>query len=555
MPQDRVPVGIPGLDYLLKGGLIPNASIMVEGTPGTGKSTLGMQFIAAGVAMGHPGVLVTLEEYPSEFYRDALNYGWDFVRWEKEDLVRVVATSPEALKQQIELGGPLSTEIRTIGAKRIVVDSVTHFERISTDPGFLRTALSGLIHAFKIQDMLSLFTKDIESPGALEFWGRYSVDVLIELSFRLMKERERHRFIEIHKARGQDHILGRNTFKISNHGIEIFPRATPEMLSASISRAAAPERMSSGLEGFDQMLGGGFLSGQSVLLAGTAGTGKSLTAASFTNAGIQKGEGTLYISTEDAPVRIIQNAASVGLDLRPGIESGLLEMVYLPPVELSPDEMLCYIQSHLETGKFRRLVLDSITSLRGVTPEPEYLRDVIHALANVCSKRDIAGLFIAEIEEMTGPFRFTPFGGSFIADAVILFRLIEVSGELRKAISIIKMRSSHHDNSLRELIFTSSGLKIGALFENLAGLLTGTPTAQRPIGVEPYFGELLPEEQRIVAILAEHKEATAAEVAREAGIDVERTREVLDKLTEAGYITHIGAEEDARYRPSLMRAH
>jgi len=552
MSVQKKPTGIDGLDHLLKGGVLPNASIMVEGTPGTGKSTLALQFIAEGVRLGEPGIFVTLEEYPSEFYRDARSYGWDFTKWEQEGKVRVIATSAQALKKQIETGGPLTAEARSMGARRVVVDSVNHFERVSTNPIVLRSTLGGLIHAFKIEDMISLFTKDTEAPGALEVWGRYTVDILIELSFLLMKGRERHRLIEVHKARGQDHVLGRHTFKITDRGGMILPRPVVQTLVAAKEGRPKAERIPSGTEGFDEMLGGGLIQGQTVLLAGGAGTGKSLLAASFAQASGKSGR-SLYICMEDPPGRVMQNAAAIGVDLFGGVKSGDIKLLYLPPVELSPDELLHLVETELDAGGYHRLVIDSISSLRSVTPEPEYLHDVIRALAMNCFSRDVVGLFTAEIEEVTGPFRFTDFGGSFIADTVILLRLVEVSGELKKAISVIKARGTSHDPTLRELVFTPRGLKVGAPFENLAGLLTGVPTAQRPVAFEAYFGEVSPEQQRIASILGERKEATVQEVADAAGMNADRARELLEALAESGFVTAVEAYGEIRYRPTLMR--
>lgn len=554
MAEGKIPTGIVGLDKLLKGGVLPNASIMIEGTPGTGKSTLALQMIAEGIAIGEPGVIVTLEEYPAEYYRDALNYGWDLKKWEKEDVVRVVATSPQALKQQVETGGPLADEIDAIGAKRIAVDSVNQFERISSDPSFLRTTLSGLIHAFKIRDMVSIFTKDIEGMGALQYWGRYSVDVLIELSFLLMKDRERHRLMEIHKARGQSHVLGRHSFKITDSGIEIFPRPVTESLVAVSGRKHEVARIGSGIEGFDEMLGGGYITGQSILVAGGAGTGKSLSAASFCSVEGKGEGGALYVSLEDPPAKVIQNALAAGIDLQTGVNEGHIELIYLPPIELSPDELLYAVESRLDSGRYNRLVIDSVSSLRSVSPEQEYLHDIVFAIASTCFRRNIVGILTAEIPEVTGPFRFSDFGGSFTADGVILHRLVEVAGLLKKAISIIKMRGSSHDPSLRELIIGKDGLRIGPAFENLTGLLTGTPTAQRPIGFEAYMGEATQERERIAAALAERKEASANEVAEAAGMDLIRTREILELLAETGFVAKTKTNGEVRYRSTLLKA-
>jgi hypothetical protein len=160
----------------------------------------------------------------------------------------------------------------------------------------------------------------------------------------------------------------------------------------------------------------------------------------------------------------------------------------------------------------------------------------------------------AEIEELTGPFSFTDFGGSFIADTLILLRLVEVSGELKKSISIIKMRGSKHDHGLRELLFTSKGLSVGEPFENLSGVLTGVPTATRPIGFEAYFGEVPPEERRVADVLAQRKEATVEEIAEATGMAAGRAGELLEKLTAAGYAAATETDGIVRYRSTLVRA-
>lgn len=215
--MDRVPTGIPGLDELLMGGTLPGTSIMMEGLPGTGKSTMAMQFMFAGIQRGENGLYITLDESGERIYRDAMSYGWDFRKLESENKLRVIPTSPEGLVDQIQRGGPLIQAAHEIGAKLVVVDSVTMLETLTRGPAEFRQVYSGLVRGLEAADLRALMVRDVEPQSggfAADFWARYTPDVLVDLEMETVHFRLSRRSLEVVKTRGQDHISGKHAFRM-----------------------------------------------------------------------------------------------------------------------------------------------------------------------------------------------------------------------------------------------------------------------------------------------------------------------------------------------------
>jgi circadian clock protein KaiC len=224
--MERVKMGIPGLDEMLWGGLLPHTANLVEGAPGTGKTTLGMQFIYHGiVACGEPGLIMTFEEFPQQYYSDAANFGWDFRQMEQEGKLRVVMTSPEVSKADLEqAGGQIERLVREIGVKRVLVDSLSHFERLSEDPAHLRSIVYGFINALKREGLTAVLTRESrallgEAGGADETLA-FLVDSCILLRYVEM-ESTIHKAILVLKMRGSNHDKGIRQFEITSRGIEV----------------------------------------------------------------------------------------------------------------------------------------------------------------------------------------------------------------------------------------------------------------------------------------------------------------------------------------------
>ncbi len=224
--MERVKTGIPGLDEMLGGGFLPQTANLVEGAPGTGKTTLGMQFIYHGiVACGEPGLILTFEEFPQQYYRDAASFGWDFRRMEREGRLRVVMTSPEVSKADLEqVGGRIERLTREIGARRILVDSLSHFERLSEDPAHLRGIVYGFINSLKRENLTAVLTRENvallgETEGADEGFA-FMVDAYVLLRYVEIESAMRKALLVL-KMRGSNHDKGIRQFGITSRGVEV----------------------------------------------------------------------------------------------------------------------------------------------------------------------------------------------------------------------------------------------------------------------------------------------------------------------------------------------
>lgn len=225
--MERVKTGIPGLDEMLSGGFLPQTANLVEGAPGTGKTTLGMQFISHGiVACGEPGLILTFEEFPQQYYSDAASYGWDFQSMEREGKLRVVMTSPEVSKADLEqVGGRIESLVREIGAKRILVDSLSHFERLAEDPSWLRPTVYGFINSLKREGLTAVLTRESvallgEAEGTSSDAFAFLVDSYVLLRY-VEIESAVHKALLVLKMRGSDHDKGIRQFEITSRGVEV----------------------------------------------------------------------------------------------------------------------------------------------------------------------------------------------------------------------------------------------------------------------------------------------------------------------------------------------
>ncbi|HOS94965.1 MAG TPA: ATPase domain-containing protein, partial [Armatimonadota bacterium] len=273
----RAKLGVAGLDAILHGGVVPGNAILVEGTPGAGKTTLGMQFIYAGITQhNEPGLIVTFEEFPSQMYRDAGMLGWDLQALANENKLKIISTSPAVFRQETAGPSGLITQMaREIGAERVMVDSISHFQRLTQDPAEQREIFNSLVNMLKRGGFTAMLTKEVKSRSGDEVsFEEYASDTALRLTYEVEASTQRARYVEVVKARGQDFIPGKHSFLIGRGGITVFPSVA---LSTDDDAAKAHiERIDSGIPGLDEMLHGGLIRAWSLLLVGPAGSGKTI---------------------------------------------------------------------------------------------------------------------------------------------------------------------------------------------------------------------------------------------------------------------------------------
>lgn len=474
--------GVPGLDEILGGGLRRGAAALLEGIPGVGKTTVGMQFIVSGALGDEPGIVVTFEQFPEQFYQDGANFGWDLHQLEADDRLRVVCTSPEVFLDQLsDVGGMMDTLVTEIGARRLLVDSVAHLAHVTSRSGQLRPLVYGMLNGIRRAGLTAFITKEVESaaPDNIPF-EEYLVDTVIRLSYEMTDMMYRQRFIEIVKSRGQHHSAGRHPMVIAERGVRIYPHRVPAAPARDEAEPRARERCSSGIATLDGMLNGGLFRGYSTLVAGSAGVGKTSLALQFLTAGARAGEPAILVSFEEDERKLTDLASGFGIDLQELQAQGQFHLMRRSPLHLLPDQLIHELADAVALTGARRVVVDSLTDLSMSVSDGAQLREIVFMLSEVLHDAGVTALYTTEVPELFGQTYVTAEHISIIVDGIILMKYVEMESEIQRAISILKMRGSDHDKGIWRYTIDGSGIRIRSRFEGTSGVMGGSPV-QTPI--------------------------------------------------------------------------
>ena len=476
--MDLTPTGIPGMDEILYGGLLRENCILIEGPAGSGKTTIGIQFIYNGIIKYNElGLIVTLEEKPKMLYRDASNFGWNLKELENQGKLKILPTSPQAIIDM--LNNPESyfhQFFQETGVKRILIDSLSHFRRITDENIELRKILNKFLYSLTTKPATTFLTREIntqsESGISLE---EYIVDTVIKLSYEAKGNRKRERFIEVIKSRGQDHISGKHPFVFDSKGIQIFPSCQLKDYEADDMETILPGRVCTGINGLDKMLSGGLIEGRAAIVAGSSGTGKKTLALQFLNEGFKNNEPGIFITLHNRPEDIVNMALSYNINLKEALREGLLEILYRSPTDLIVDELLYSTKKTFNQMKTKRIVLDSLSDLMGNISDESYLRDYIYSLIDFFSTFKATSILTLEVSEMFGNFRIAHQELFGLIPTLISLRYVEMDSEVRRALSVLKCRGSNHDKGIHEYIITDEGINIKTKFEGREGVMSGSP--------------------------------------------------------------------------------
>jgi circadian clock protein KaiC len=473
--------GIPGLDELLGGGLREGTCALLEGIPGVGKTTVGIQFVVAGALAGEAGVIVTFEQFPEQLYADTRAFGWDLRALEEQNLLRVICTSPEVFLDQLgEVGGLVDSLISEIGAKRLLVDSVAHLASLAETSQELRPLVYGMLNGIRRAGLTAIVTKEVETADLQVIpFEEFLVDVVIRLWYQLGHDRYRRRSLEVVKARGQDHSHGQHALVIGNGGATVYPRHEPS--AAACPPTVLPDlKLSSGIRGLDEMLGGGIPQGYTVLVAGSAGIGKTSLALHFIGAGAAQGEPGIYVTFEEADCKLWPLARGFGLDLQQCQEVGLVQVKHVCPVRVSPDQLIWELKQDISRLGARRVVIDSLTDMTMAIPEPDRYRETVFLLCDALQEQGVTALLTTEVAELFGQACITSEHVSIIVDGIVLMKYVELESEVQRAISVLKLRGCDHDKGIRRYSIDATGVRIASRFEGAVGVMGGSPS-QTPI--------------------------------------------------------------------------
>ena len=348
MPMQRVPTGMPGLDALLYGGFLDSDAVLVAGAPGTGKSTLGMQYLFEGIRRyDEPGLFITFEEFPQQIYRDAMNFGWDFRRLEEENKLKVLFTSPELMNQDIRRHEGIFPEmIREIGAKRVVVDSITHFQHLAADGGELREIIYGLINALKREGLTPLLLRELmesERLGGRE--EEYTADAVLYLTMERVKD-QRMRFLEVLKSRGSRHVAAKSLFYISDQGITVIPPFQEAFFRYQ-------EASSIGIPDLDGLMGGGIPGGAFYLFELSPELHQEILELNLITETQQAQDSLFELTTTTTRLQRLASAAQcygMSQELQTALDSGCIHILPLAGTETAPKGVVQEAMALIEQG-------------------------------------------------------------------------------------------------------------------------------------------------------------------------------------------------------------
>jgi circadian clock protein KaiC len=471
--------GIAGLDAILGGGLASNHLYLVDGDPGTGKTTLGLQFLLAGLAQGERGMYVALSESAAELRETAASHGWSL---DGVDVVELAEVQPSRADEaytlfhpsEIELQQTVEIVLAAIEDKhpvRVVLDSLSEMRLLARDPLRFRREILSLKQFFAGRSCTALFLDDRSAPeGDMQLHSlAHGVIVLDHLSVDYGAERRR---LKIKKLRGSSFRGGFHDFRIRTGGLEVYPRLEMAPATGKLDM----RDVSSGSAQLDHLLGGGLTVGTSTLLTGAAGTGKSVLCTQYGLAAAERGERVHFFLFDERASTFHARAAALGMPLAQAQESGLARIQQVEPTQMAPGEFADTVRKVVERDDVRMVVIDSINGYMQAMPSERLLTVQVHELLSYLATRRVSvlmtlvqhGVFGAPVDEAAEV--------SYLADAVLLLRYFEFAGVVRQAISVVKKRSGRHEHTIRECRVDRGGLLVGNPLAEFHGVLTGVPT-------------------------------------------------------------------------------
>ena len=484
----RVATGIAGLDNVLGGGVTPNRVYLVEGNPGSGKTTLGLQCLLEGARRGQSGIYVTLSETRVELADVAKSHGWSL---DGITVLELVAPESEldpnnqtAMFQpsEVELGvttTAILAEVERAKPRLVVIDSLSEMRLLAQSPLRYRRQILALKQFFIgrectvfLLDDLTSETEDLQLQSIA-----HGVISLEQLSPEYGAERRR---LRVTKLRGQKYRGGYHDFVIQTGGLEVFPR----LVAAEHELGQKRGLLQAGNKELDALLGGGLQYGTSVVLIGPAGSGKSTLALQYVRAAAGRGERAAVFAFDERVETILERTAGLGMDLTRFIESGLVTIQPIDTAELSPGEFAHHVRRAAEGGGgtpgAKVVVIDSLNGYLNAMPEERFLAAQLHELLTYLGHKGVVTFLIVAQHGLLGSQMETPIDTTYLADTVILFRYFEAMGEVRQAISVVKKRSGRHERTIRELSLGGNGVTVGRPLRDFHGVLGGTPTYRGP---------------------------------------------------------------------------
>lgn len=474
-------MGDEGLDYVLRGGLPRNAMYLLQGQPGSGKTTLALQFLLAGAAGGDSGLYVTLSETREEITRVAQSHGWSldslalFELSSFQELLETTAGQSMFHPAEVELAEvtrPILDEVDRLKPTLIVIDSLSEIRLLSGELLRFRRQVLALKQFFAARQCTVLLLDDLTSD-----MGSTLLESLAHGVITLERESpsygRTHRRISVDKLRGVPMREGYHDFRLEKGGAITFPR----LVAADHPGQAELTPLPSGIEALDQLLQGGTDRGTNTLILGPSGTGKSTVATQYAIAAAERGEHAAIYLFDETNDTVLARAKSLGMPLARHLESGLITIRQLDPAELTAGEFSHTVRQTVQRENARVVVLDSLNGFMDSVPDERFISMHLRELLTFLNHKGVATMTVLAQHGLLGQSLMgNTVDVSYLADNVILFRYFEAKGEVRRAISIMKKRSGPHERTIREFSLSADGIKIGEPIREFHGVLSGTPT-------------------------------------------------------------------------------
>jgi circadian clock protein KaiC len=469
---------VAGLDEVLEGGLIPDRLYLVDGNPGSGKTTLALHFLLEGVRRGEKCLYVTLSETRVELSEGAASHGWSLHG------IEIVELIPD---QRLELQGELTmiqpsdvelTEtmqkileaIERVKPTRIVFDSLSEMRLLAQNSLRYRRQILALKQNFigRRCTVMMLDDRTAEGPDLQLHSIAHGV---ISLDVEAPAYGKARRQLQLLKFRGSDFASGYHDFSIRHDGLIVYPR----LVAAEHASNFNPSLITSGVTELDKLLGGGIERGTSTLLTGPPGSGKSTIALQYAAAAAGRGDHAASFIFDETKAALIARSKGVGLDLREGSGPGEIHLRQIDPAEISPGEFAFMVRRSIEADNARVVIIDSLNGYLNAMAQDNFLTAQLHELLSYLSNKGVTTFIVVAQHGLFGSQMHTPVDASYLADSVITLRYFEHHGSVKKAISILKKRTGGHEESIRQLFFDKNGIHLSEPLLRFRGVLTGVP--------------------------------------------------------------------------------